>query len=94
MGFLKRNWFSILLLVCAVVGGLVIWKFFSAQLGGAFAGLLSFLGWGGKGAVNKVRRKSDEEAKQIPISDPNASVDSINVLKRGRRKRSGYFRRS
>ena len=83
----RINW-NLVILILAVIGGLLLWKFFSAQVGAAFAGLLSAFGFGGKGAVNKVRKRSDEKAKEIPVSDPDASIDDINERKRGRRKRS------
>ncbi len=84
--FLKRNWLNIILLVCVVVGGLVIWRFFSAQLGVAFAGIFSFIGFGSKGIKRKVKKRAKQKADAVG-HHPEPGIDATDRLESRRTRK-------
>ncbi len=84
--FLKRNWLNIILLVCVVVGGLVIWKCFSAQLGVAFAGIFSFIGFGSKGIKRKVKKRAKQKADAVG-HHPEPGIDATDRLESRRTRK-------
>ena len=79
------NWSLIIkvaLVIVFIIGVLVVWRFFSGQVAAGMAAIGSLFGFGGKAVVRKADKRAKKKADQIPISDPSASVDSINELKR------------
>lgn len=76
------NWRLILkitLLIVFIIGVLVVWRFFSAQVGALLAGIGGLFGFGGKAVTRKVKKRAKIKADKIASDGPDAITADINV---------------
>ena len=76
------KYWRLILIAVLFIASLIVWRWFSAELGKGLTAIFGFLGFGGEALVRKVKRRAKKKADGLH-SDADVLAD---INKRKRRK--------